>query len=178
MYVRTSFRGAKTCKIRKKGVFLVKLANFGKDMTDKLRKTHAKHVFRVFFHAQKICVRVCFESPFTRMISSLKYKCPPPPPEFYVTYVMHSMQHNREQIALSYFEVWFFLNTLICFLSLLYNVISDWFSNIFLQKNPCIFCSLSHPNYRKRKLLRLISQNHTSRETAYGRIHKWSYLKK
>ena len=42
MYARTSFRGAKTCKIGKKGVFLVILTNFGKDMMDKLRKTYAK----------------------------------------------------------------------------------------------------------------------------------------
>ena len=42
MYARTSLRGAKTCKIGKKGCFLVILANFGKDMTHKLRKTHAK----------------------------------------------------------------------------------------------------------------------------------------
>ena len=42
MYVRTSFRGAKMCKIGKKGVFLVIVTNFGKDMTNILRKTHAK----------------------------------------------------------------------------------------------------------------------------------------
>ena len=42
MYARTSFRGAKTCKIGKKGVFLAILTSFGKDMADKLRKTHAK----------------------------------------------------------------------------------------------------------------------------------------
>ena len=42
MYARTSFRGAKTCKIGKKGMFLVILTNFGMDMTLKLRKTHAK----------------------------------------------------------------------------------------------------------------------------------------
>ena len=42
MYARTSFRGAKTCKIGKKDMFLVILTNFGKDMTHKLRKTHAK----------------------------------------------------------------------------------------------------------------------------------------
>ena len=42
MYARTSFRGAKTCKIGKKGVFLVIVTNFGKDMMDKLRKMHAK----------------------------------------------------------------------------------------------------------------------------------------
>ena len=42
MYVRTSFRGVKTGKIGKKGVFLVILTNFGQDMTGKLRKMHAK----------------------------------------------------------------------------------------------------------------------------------------
>ena len=42
MYAHTSFRGAKMCTIGKKGMFLVILTNFGKDMTDKLRKTHAK----------------------------------------------------------------------------------------------------------------------------------------
>ena len=34
MYARTSFRGAKTCKNGKKGVFLVILTNFGKEMMD------------------------------------------------------------------------------------------------------------------------------------------------
>ena len=42
LYVRTSYRGAKTCKIGKKGVFLVIWTNFGKDMMGKLRKMHAK----------------------------------------------------------------------------------------------------------------------------------------
>ena len=42
MYARTSFRGAKTCKIGKKGMFLVILTNLGNDMTHKLRKMHAK----------------------------------------------------------------------------------------------------------------------------------------
>ena len=37
-------------------VFLVMLANFGKDMADKLRKKHAKHVFRVCFPTWKIKV--------------------------------------------------------------------------------------------------------------------------
>ena len=53
LYVRTSFRGAKTCKIEKRGVFLVIWTNFGKDMTDKLRKMQKcmqKRVFRVYFH--------------------------------------------------------------------------------------------------------------------------------
>ena len=31
---------------------------------------------------KKYVIRVCFERPFTRMISSLKYKCPPLPDFF------------------------------------------------------------------------------------------------
>ena len=42
MYARTSFRGAKTCKIGRRVMFLVILTNFGKGMADKLRKTHAE----------------------------------------------------------------------------------------------------------------------------------------
>ena len=50
IYVRTSFRGAKTCKIGKKGVFLVIKTNVGKDMTGKLRKNAWQtRVFRVYF---------------------------------------------------------------------------------------------------------------------------------
>ena len=36
-----------------------------------------KHVFRVFIPEKYVFIRVCFESPFTRMISNLKYKWPP-----------------------------------------------------------------------------------------------------
>ena len=43
MYLRTSFRDAKTYKIGKKGAFLATMStSFGKDMTGKLRKTHTK----------------------------------------------------------------------------------------------------------------------------------------
>ena len=43
MYARTSLGVQKRAKLEeKKGVFLVVVTNFEKDMTDKLRKTHAK----------------------------------------------------------------------------------------------------------------------------------------
>ena len=42
MHACTSFTGAKRAKLEKKGMFLVIVTNFGKDMADKLRKTHAK----------------------------------------------------------------------------------------------------------------------------------------
>ena len=74
MYMLTSLRGAKMCKIGKKGVFLVTLTHFGEDMTDKLRKN--AYLGSVFI-PEKYMFRVCFQSPFTRMISSLKYKWPP-----------------------------------------------------------------------------------------------------
>ena len=83
MYVRTSFRGVKTCKIGKKGVFLVILTNFGKDMTDKLKKNTYKNTYLGFiFIPEKYVFRVCFESPFMRMISNFKYNWPPPPGPF------------------------------------------------------------------------------------------------
>ena len=54
LYARTSFRGAKTCKIGKKGAFLV-ITNFGKDMTDKLRKMHAKtHIEGLFSYLKNM----------------------------------------------------------------------------------------------------------------------------
>ena len=62
------------CKIGKKGYVLVILTNFGKDMADKLRKTHAKiRIYRVYFHIWKNTYLGCV----LRMISSLTYKCPP-----------------------------------------------------------------------------------------------------
>ena len=54
MYTRISFRGAKTGKIGKKGMFWVRLTNFGKDMTHKLRKTHAKT--RIFSYLKSMCL--------------------------------------------------------------------------------------------------------------------------
>ena len=42
MYVCTSFRGAKSCNIGKKGVFFVSFTNLGKDMIERLRIKHAK----------------------------------------------------------------------------------------------------------------------------------------
>ena len=50
MYARISFRVAKTCKIGKKGVYLVILTNFEKDMMDRLKKTHAKTCISGLFH--------------------------------------------------------------------------------------------------------------------------------
>ena len=81
MYARTSFRGAKTRKIGKKKWYVFgHMTNFGKNMTDKLKKNAYKNAYLgSIFIPEKYVFRVCFESPFTRMISNLKYKWPPPP---------------------------------------------------------------------------------------------------
>ena len=60
----------------KKGVFLAIVTNLGKDMTDKLRKNAYSECI---FIPEKYVFRVSFENPFRRMITSPKYKCPPPP---------------------------------------------------------------------------------------------------
>ena len=50
----------KRAKLKKKGVCLVLLTNFGKDMANKLRKTHAKtRIYRGFFFIPEN-KRVCF----------------------------------------------------------------------------------------------------------------------
>ena len=54
------------------------MTNFGKNMTDKLKKNACKNAYLgSIFIPEKYVFRVCFESPFTRMISNLKYKWPP-----------------------------------------------------------------------------------------------------
>ena len=57
MYARTSFRGAKTCEIGKKGCVFGHIDKFGKDMTGKLRKTHAKTRIKGLFSFLK---NTCF----------------------------------------------------------------------------------------------------------------------
>ena len=62
----------------KKGCVFGRITNFGKDMTEKLKKNACKNAYlRSIFIPEKYVFRVCFESPFTRMISNLKYKWPP-----------------------------------------------------------------------------------------------------
>ena len=48
----------------------------------------------------------------------------------------------------------------------------------FFHKNSVFSAVCQIQNYWNRKLWRPVSQNQTSRETAYGLLHKLSYLKK
>ena len=78
MYARTSFRGANVQNWKKEGVF-GHIDKFEKDMTRQIKKNACKNMYLgSFFILEKYVLRVCFESPFTRMISNMKYKCPPP----------------------------------------------------------------------------------------------------
>ena len=81
MYARTSFRGTKTCKIGgEKGIFFV-IHKFWNRHDIQIEKNACKNAYlgSMFVPEKHVLVRVCFEIPFTRMISSLKYKLPPPP---------------------------------------------------------------------------------------------------
>ena len=78
MYAVTSFRGSKTSKMGKSVCFWP-WSHILENIFDggKLRKTCKKCIIRVYFQA---CIlRVCFEIPFKRMMSNLKYKWPHPP---------------------------------------------------------------------------------------------------
>ena len=78
MYACTSFRGAKMWKIGKKGVVLVNIDKFWKGHDGQIKKNACKNAYLgSIFIPEKYIFRVCFENPFTRMISSLKYKWPP-----------------------------------------------------------------------------------------------------
>ena len=88
----------KCAKLEKKGMFLVMLTNFGKDMTNKLRKPYAKNGYLGSISIpEKYVFRVCFESPFTRMISTLKYKYPPPPRFACIPFVVHYRGRNSRR---------------------------------------------------------------------------------
>ena len=61
----------------KKGVFWS--YKFWKGHDGQIKKTACKNAYLgSIFKPEKYVFRVCFESPFTRIISSPKYKCPPP----------------------------------------------------------------------------------------------------
>ena len=78
MYAHTSFRGAKTCKIGQKGWCFWSYDKFWKGQADKLKKNACENAYLgSVFIPEKYVFRVCFESPFTQMISNLKYKWGP-----------------------------------------------------------------------------------------------------
>ena len=80
MYARTSFRGAKNVQNWKKGYVFGHIDKFWNGHDAQIEKNACKNAYLGYifiFIPEKYVFRVCFESPFTRMISSLKYKWPP-----------------------------------------------------------------------------------------------------
>ena len=74
------FGGVKMCKIGKKGCVFGHIDNFWKEHDGQIKKNTCKNMYLgCIFIPEKYVFRVCFESPFTRMISGPKYKSPPPP---------------------------------------------------------------------------------------------------
>ena len=71
--------------------------------------------------------------------------------------------------------LFWFLHTLICFMSLPCNFWLIFKHFLILKKNAFSAAGLIQ-NCGHRKSLRPISQNHTSREAADSLIQKWSYL--
>ena len=64
-----------------KGCVFGQIDQFWKGHDGKIKKNACKDMYLgSVFKPEKYVFRVCFASPFTRMISSLKYKCPPPLP--------------------------------------------------------------------------------------------------
>ena len=93
--------------------FLSIVTNFGKDI---LRKTHAETPTSLgsIFIPEKYVFKACFESPFTRMISSLQWRhqgggdggiCPPPsealPPH------LPPPRHKKKMAKISHFRHFF-----------------------------------------------------------------------
>ena len=66
------------CKNGKKGCIFGHSDKFWKGHDGQIKKNACKNAYLgSIFIPEKYVFRVCFDSPFTRMISSLKYKWPP-----------------------------------------------------------------------------------------------------
>ena len=79
LYACTSFRGAKTCKIGKKGVFFGHIDKFWKEHDRQIKKNACKNAYLgSFFTPEKDVIRVLFESPWMSLIPPLAIQVPPP----------------------------------------------------------------------------------------------------
>ena len=79
LYVRTSFRGAKTCKIGKKGYVFGHIDKFWKEHDGQIKKNACQNAYLgSFFIPEKYVIRVLFVSPWTSLIPPLAIRVPPP----------------------------------------------------------------------------------------------------
>ena len=78
MYVRTSFRGAKTCKIGKKGCVFGHIDKFWKGHDRQIKKNARKNTYLgSIFIPEKYVIRVLFVSPWTSLIPPLAIRVAP-----------------------------------------------------------------------------------------------------
>ena len=69
----TLFTGAKTCKLEKKGYVFGHIDKFWKGSDAQIKKKACENAYLgSIFIPEKYVFRLCFENPFTRMISGLK----------------------------------------------------------------------------------------------------------
>ena len=79
LYARTSFRGAKTCKIGKKGCVFGHIDKFWKEHDWQTKKNACKNAYLgSFFIPEKYVIRVLFVSPWTSLIPPLAIRVAPP----------------------------------------------------------------------------------------------------
>ena len=81
LYARTSFRGAKTCKIGKKGCVFAHIEKFWKGHDGQIKKNACKNAYLgSIFISEKYVIRVLFVCPWTSLIPPLAIRvaCPPP----------------------------------------------------------------------------------------------------
>ena len=78
LYARTSFRGAKMCKIGKKGVFFGHIDKFWKEHERQIKNNACKNAYLgSFFIPEKYVIRVLFVSPWTSLIPPLAIRVAP-----------------------------------------------------------------------------------------------------
>ena len=78
MYARTSFRGAKTCKIGKKGCVFGHIDKFWKGHDRQIKKNACKNAYLgSIFIPEKYVIRVLFVSPWTSLIPPLAIRVAP-----------------------------------------------------------------------------------------------------
>ena len=78
MYVRTSFRGAKTCKIGKKGCVFGHIDRFWERHEGQIKKNSCKNAYLgCIFIPEKYVIRVFFVCPWTSLIPPLAIRVAP-----------------------------------------------------------------------------------------------------
>ena len=79
MYARTSFRGAKTCKIGEKGCVFGHIDKFWKGHDGQIKKNACKNAYlgSIFIPKKKYVIRVLFVCPWTSLIPPFAIRVTP-----------------------------------------------------------------------------------------------------